>query len=200
MKLKRVLAYLLDIIFVAFISAIVAMIPVFNYNANEITDKTFAYYEAYLGENTGSSDPDESELIEQYYEIEKSAASLTIITAFVTFIYFGVIAYIWNGQTLGKKIMKIKVVPINGNKLNPSLFILRSLLITTTIPSLINAITLSLLDATTWYTLSGVISQIQDCIGLIILGFVIFRDDERGLHDLICKTKVTEANPKTEVE
>lgn len=191
MKIKRIFAYLLDIFFVSLISSFIVMIPIFNYNAPTIQEKTNEIYDSLL--NTGSSDPDEDILIEKLYDLEKESSSLTVVTAFVTFIYFGVIGFINNGQTLGKMITKLRVVPIKDNKLNPGLYIIRTLLITSIIPQIINIASLSLMNANTWYNLTGIVSQVQEFFFLIILGFMIFRDDERGLHDIICQTKVIEA-------
>lgn len=191
MKIKRIFAYLLDIFFVSLISSFIVMIPIFNYNAPTIQEKTNEIYDSLL--NTGSSDPDEDILIEKLYNLEKESSSLTVVTAFVTFIYFGVIGFINNGQTLGKMITKLRVVPIKDNKLNPGLYIIRTLLITSIIPQIINIASLSLMNANTWYKLTGIVSQVQEFFFLIILGFMIFRDDERGLHDIICQTKVIEA-------
>ncbi len=191
MKIKRIFAYLLDIFFVSLISSLIVMIPIFNYNAPAIQEKTNEMYDSLL--NTGSSDPDEDILIEKLYDLEKESSSLTVVTAFVTFIYFGVIAFINNGQTLGKMITKLRVVPVKDNKLNPGLYIIRTLLITSIIPQIINIASLSLMNANTWYNLTGIVSQVQEFFFLIILGFMIFRDDERGLHDIICQTKVIEA-------
>lgn len=191
MKIKRIFAYLLDIFFVSLISSFIVMIPIFNYNAPAIQEKTNEMYDSLL--TTGSSDPDEDILIERLYDLEKESSSLTVVTAFVTFIYFGVIGFINNGQTLGKMITKLRVVPIKDNKLNPGLYIIRTLLITSIIPQIINIASLSLMNANTWYNLTGIVSQVQEFFFLIILGFMIFRDDERGLHDIICQTKVIEA-------
>ena len=191
MKIKRIFAYLLDIFFVSLISSLIVMIPIFNYNAPAIQEKTNEMYDSLL--NTGSSDPDEDILIEKLYDLEKESSSLTVVTAFVTFIYFGVIGFINNGQTLGKMITKLRVVPVKDNKLNPGLYIIRTLLITSIIPQIINIASLSLVNANTWYNLTGIVSQVQEFFFLIILGFMIFRDDERGLHDIICQTKVIEA-------
>lgn len=191
MKIKRIFAYLLDIFFVSLISSLIVMIPIFNYNAPAIQEKTNEIYDSLL--NTGSSDPDEDILIEKLYDLEKESSSLTVVTAFVIFIYFGVIGFINNGQTLGKMITKLRVVPVKDNKLNPGLYIIRTLLITSIIPQIINIASLSLLNANTWYNLTGIVSQVQEFFFLIILGFMIFRDDERGLHDIICQTKVIEA-------
>ena len=190
MKIKRIFAYLLDIFFVSLISSLIVMIPIFNYNAPAIQEKTNEMYDSLL--NTGSSDPDEDILIEKLYDLEKESSSLTVVTAFVTFIYFGVIGFINNGQTLGKMITKLRVVPVKDNKLNPGLYIIRTLLITSIIPQIINIASLSLVNANTWYNLTGIVSQVQEFFFLIILGFMIFRDDERGLHDIICQTKVIE--------
>ena len=170
------------------------MIPIFKYDHVKVEEQTNELYSSIL--ETGSADVDEDILVTGLYNLERSSTSLTAITTFVTFIYFGVAAFINNGRTLGKMIMKIKVVPIKGNKLNPGLFILRTLLITSIIPNLISVISIFYLSPNTWYNLTGIISQIQEFFFLIILGFMIFRDDERGLHDLICQTKVIDTKSK----
>ncbi len=194
MKLKRIFTYFIDLFFVSLISSIIVMIPIFKYDHVKVEEQTNELYSSIL--ETGSADVDEDILVTGLYNLERSSTSLTAITTFVTFIYFGVAAFINNGRTLGKMIMKIKVVPIKGNKLNPGLFILRTLLITSIIPNLINVISIFYLSPNAWYNLTGIISQIQEFFFLIILGFMIFRDDERGLHDLICQTKVIDTKSK----
>ena len=194
MKLKRIFTYFIDLFFVSLISSIIVMIPIFKYDPVKVEEQTNELYSSIL--ETGSADVDEDILVTRLYNLERSSTSLTAITTFITFIYFGVAAFINNGRTLGKMIMKIKVVPIKGNKLNPGLFILRTLLITSIIPNLISVISIFYLSPNTWYNLTGIISQIQEFFFLIILGFMIFRDDERGLHDLICQTKVIDTKSK----
>ena len=194
MKLKRIFTYFIDLFFVSLISSTIVMIPIFKYDHVKVEEQTNELYSSIL--ETGSADVDEDILVTGLYNLERSSTSLTAITTFITFIYFGVAAFINNGRTLGKMIMKIKVVPIKGNKLNPGLFILRTLLITSIIPNLINVISIFYLSPNTWYNLTGIISQIQEFFFLIILGFMIFRDDERGLHDLICQTKVIDTKSK----
>lgn len=194
MKLKRIFTYFIDLFFVSLISSIIVMIPIFKYDHVKVEEQTNELYNSIL--ETGSADVDEDILVTELYNLEKSSTSLTAITTFVTFIYFGVAAFINNGRTLGKMIMKIKVVPIKGNKLNPGLFILRTLLITSIIPNLISVISIFYLSPNTWYNITGIISQIQEFFFLIILGFMIFRDDERGLHDLLCQTKVIDTKSK----
>jgi len=197
MKIKRIIAYIIDLFLVSLVASIIVYIPIFNYDVESVQDKTLALYENIL--TSGSADVNESDYIESLYEIEKESASVNIIEAILIFLYFGVIGFIFNGQTLGKKIMKIKVVPNDGTKLNPYLYILRTILNTDCIVRIVSVISLYYLGASNWYSLYNIISSIPQVLIFASLGFMIFRDDERGLHDLICQTKVIEtSNTKLE--
>jgi uncharacterized RDD family membrane protein YckC len=105
-------------------------------------------------------------------------------------IYFGVLQYCFNGQTLGKKLMKIRVVSNEKTKINPSLFMLRSILVSNSIPSLINILLLLFVSKETWVEYYSYCGLLQSTLTFLMLGFMLFRSDERGLHDLISNTKV----------
>ena len=128
------------------------------------------------------------------YKMTKLSKSSLVVDVLVTFSYFGIAAYLMNGQTIGKKIQKIKVVPTKGKKLNPHLFMLRSVILTNLIPKIASFIAILQLKEKQWILVSGIISNFSLTITLALIAFLIFRDDERSLHDLICKTKVIEAN------
>ena len=98
------------------------------------------------------------------------------------------------GQTLGKKIQKIKVVPVEGKELNPHLFILRSVILTNLFPQIASICAILFLKEKQWILASGIISNISLTITFALVMVLIFRNDERSLHDLICKTKVIEVN------
>lgn len=188
MRIKRIVAYIIDIIIVSFITSLIIELPIFNFNSKEYTEKYTTFVTESL--NSGSSDMNQESTINTLYELQDIALPLTIMNASLTFIYFGIIAYCLKGQTLGKKIMKIKVVSNSATELNPSLFILREVLITNLIPkiaSIINTITTS---GAKWYTISNILDNITFFLTIIIAGLIIFREDERGIHDLVGKTKV----------
>lgn len=191
MKLKRITAYILDILFVYFIAAALFMLPIFKNDYNVYMDTTTEYIE-YIA-TLGSSEAEPDIELDYVYEINKSSQPLSIITCGVLFLYFGVLAYILKGQTMGKKIMKIKVEPIKGKNLDGNLFMIRTIILTNLLPKIASIIVLAKLSPTNWLIAENIISDISNIITFLILGFMIFRDDERGLHDLICKTKVVEA-------
>mgnify|MGYP003309753908 CR=1 FL=1 len=88
-----------------------------------------------------------------------------------------------------KKIFKIKVVGVK-NKIQPHLFMLRSIILTNFIPNLVSIIVLILGTKEMWLSVNNVVVYINYFISFIIIGFMIFREDERGLHDILCDTEV----------
>ena len=190
MKIKRIVAYVLDMIIISIITEVILFIPIFGNTKDVYMETSQEYFNLVLNASTGSSDITEDEEIETMYDMQKSAQTINIITVGCIILYFGVSAYICNGQTLGKKILNLKIVPVKNSELKPHLFILRTVIITNIIPRIIMIIITAALSMKTWYNVSVYVSQIQYIIMFMILGFIIFREDERGLHDLLCDTKV----------
>ncbi len=194
MKIKRIFAYLFDIILVSFIASLV--FALFT-NEQQAADYEELYTESTnLLLNAGSGEINEDELIDLTYRMQIATKASSIINIGLLIIYFGVASYLMKGQTLGKKIFHIKVVSANDKDLNPSLYMLRAILVTNFIPKLVNIISLMLCSKETWYQISNISSNASTIIIFLIVGFMIFRDDERGLHDIICQTKVIETNKK----
>ena len=170
-------------------------LPMFKEDYNEYTK----VYEEYTTEmtnelNSGSAEVNDEKLLSLNYKVLKSTTKLSIITLTVTIIYFGIIAYLLKGQTLGKKLFKIKVTDLEGNLPNPGLFMLRSIILTNFIPQVVSLFILILASEKTYIDTNVYISYITMLLYFLIVGFIIFRTDERGLHDIICKTKVIEIN------
>lgn len=195
MKIKRLIAYFIDFMIITFISSMIFALPMFKEDYNEYTK----VYEEYTTEmtnelNSGSAEVNDEKLLSLNYKVLKSTTKLSIITLTVTIIYFGIIAYLLKGQTLGKKLFKIKVTDLEGNLPNPGLFMLRSIILTNFIPQVVSLFILILASEKTYIDTNVYISYITMLLYFLIVGFIIFRTDERGLHDIICKTKVIEIN------
>lgn len=79
--------------------------------------------------------------------------------------------YLWNGQTIGKKILGIKVVTDTGEDVDVKTMTIRSIFL------LVSGINLPLIA-------DGMI------VIYLIDSFMIFRRDKKTLHDVIAKTKV----------
>lgn len=190
MKIKRITAFLIDLLIVSTIASVIFSLPFFEkyYNNYYKTVEENAARIADIG--GGSTVIDEDVMLDITYNLTRSSQPLYIINIGCTLIYFGVISFVWKGQTIGKRLLKLQVVSNNNKELNPNLFMLRQILVTNLIPKTLSVISIIAFSKSNWYVANDIISYLSNTMTFIILGFMIFRNDERGLHDLIGQTKV----------
>lgn len=124
------------------------------------------------------------------YKLQKLGIFNSIITLTITLLYFGVLQYLLKGQTIGKKILNIKVVSANSKKLNVFNYLLRSLIINNVLLNAINVIVLNYFTRSIFMKVTNVISILVSIVEALTIYLVISREDNRGIHDLICNTKV----------
>jgi len=190
MKIKRITAYIIDYAIVYLLTAFLLLIPIFSYDQ----EKYLEYYKEYMDIPTEITEESLNNQYKILYEMSKLSKNSLILETTVTFSYFGIAAYLMNGQTIGKKVKNIKVVPMNDKDLNPHTFMLRSIILTNLIPKIASILAIFFLRPKNWILAEGLISNLSFTMTFILVGFLIFREDERGLHDIICKTKVIEVN------
>lgn len=132
------------------------------------------------------------------YELQKLGIYNSIVTLSTTLVYFGIIAYIFKGQTLGKKLLNLQIVSANDKKLTIFNYLLRSLIVNNVLLNGINLIFLGFASKETFLSCNNIISLLVSLIEATIIYLVIIRTDHRGLHDLICNTKVIETKKASE--
>lgn len=124
------------------------------------------------------------------YILGKEGTSNSIITLVCTLLYFGVIQYFLKGQTIGKKLLKLKVVSASDKKINILNYLLRSLIVNDVLLNGIGIILLLTTSKNIYTNASNTISLLISITEAIIIFLVMTREDERGLHDLLFNTKV----------
>ena len=238
---KRVLAYMLDIIFVTLFSMFLASVPELKDEYDEyqkVYNEFEVIYTEYMDINILLNDLYKDESIEQEeynelikteryksiiedkyqdqiideseykeiinqikeeydiqaekynYKMQKKGSFNTIITLISTLLYFGVLQYFCKGQTIGKKIMHMQIISANDKKINILNYLLRSLIINNVLLNSINVTFLILANKNLFYKVDNIISLSISMIEAITIFLLITREDNRGLHDLICNTKV----------
>ncbi len=190
MKIKRILAFITDIFIISVISQLIFEVAFKNTSYEEYTNNFETYMKSMT--QTGSADLTKDELIELNYNLNKSQSPYLIINLGLTVLYFGIISYLWNGKTLGKSILKIRTVPVKGKRLKPHLYMLREIIKTNSIFKLLAIINIMFASKNTWFTLNSVITNCETLVIVVLIGFLIFREDERSLHDILCQTNVIE--------
>lgn len=187
--LQRLVSYLIDFFIIIFIvTGITFFIPTSD-----------AYKEAYEEANEISNlyfngDISNVEYLSRYgdvsYTMAKETVIITVIHLVVTVAYFGTYAYYMNGQTIGKKIMKIRVVNKDNSNVGHSILIFRTAVIYGVIESIISLIILQFINSDMYLYAITPLEFLQYIFILISLFMIMFRKDGRGLHDIIFKTKV----------
>ncbi len=192
---KRILAYLIDIFIVICIATILTMfIPVSEEYTNQMNELNAVL------EDYSSGDISETEYLEKFndisYIVNKESVQVSIVSVVLSTIYFVVLAYYMNGQTFGKKIMKIQVVSANSKKLTMNNYLIRSLIVDSILMNAISIIAILFLEKSSYLKVYDVTSTIFGAIYVVIFAMILFRQDGRGLHDLLANTKVISLNDK----
>ena len=200
---RRISAFLIDIFLVTFISTIFSSISYVNPFIGNYKVAYDEYREIYKSESESVlTNPTIKNVVDysnkmskQIYKIDYSMLFNNIYYLVFSFLYFVLFAYFTNGQTLGKKLFKLKVVRQDGEKVKLSNLMLRTLLSGSSIFMGVNIIVIIQLlllmipqNQVYFYAilLSSMISYVIEIIGLVLL----FSKEHRSLDDIIGSTKV----------
>lgn len=134
------------------------------------------------------------------YILNKEGIYNSIITLVCTLLYFGVIQYFLKGQTIGKKLLKLKVVSSSDKKINILNYLLRSLIVNDVFLNTIGLIFLAFASKNIYQQATNTLQVLVSIIEAIIIFLVLTREDGRGLHDLLCHTKVISTDGRQEVQ
>lgn len=200
---RRISAFLIDVFLVTFVSTVFSSISYVNPFIENYKVAYDEYREIYKSESESVlTNPTIKNVVDysnkmskQIYKIDYSMLFNNIYYLVFSFLYFVLFAYFTNGQTLGKKLFKLKVVRQDGEKVKLSNLMLRTLLSGSSIfmgVNIIVVIQLLLLmipqNQVYFYAIlfSSMISYIIEIIGLVLL----FSKEHRSLDDIIGSTKV----------
>lgn len=186
---KRFFAYIIDIFIVLVIANLITMfIP--------ISEKTQDYYKELQTTKKKMYDKeiDVKEytdiVLEDNYNISKGTVLISLTSIIIYILYFVVYQVYNNGQTVGKKLMKIKVKSITDESLSINTMLFRALIIYGIATNIINLMLILLLKKELYLSISNTISIIQSLIVIISVFMILFSKQKRGIHDIITKTEV----------
>lgn len=185
---KRFLAYIIDMIVISVVGIFITVfIPMQEVDTSEANTALENYMN---GEITVEKYMNETASVN--YELEQSRIPEYIVSLTLTFVYFVILQYKLNGQTVGKKVLNIRVENNKKGKLSVNSLIFRSLIINEIGFSMLSLLSILVFNEGTYTTVSGILNMLNLCLILICAVMVIANKDKRGLHDVIAGTKVVE--------
>lgn len=134
----------------------------------------------------------EDEYEKLYYQIEKNSVAYFIIYLITVLAYFIGFNKFTGGQTLGKKLTRLKIVNAkdSSNEVSVWSYLIRAIILYQIIQYFVKLIGVFILSMNDYYTVTTIFYNIQYYLEFLIIIMIIVRLDGRGLHDLLAKTRV----------
>lgn len=185
---ERLASYIIDFLIVSSLLSIICYkLPD---NSNAYIEEINTIYESYTNNEITPTDFADKYLDIVYNEEKKDILTPTI-SVILTIGYFIVFQYLNNGQTLGKKILKIQVVDKNTNT-PPSILkgTIRTIFILNIASNIITIILRTCANKNTYLITSTILSIFNWIFLVITIVLMISKSSCRGLHDLMANTIV----------
>lgn len=186
---QRLLAFIIDIFILSIITAlIISFIPV-NNTASKLYDEQNKILEDYIDGNYNMEDY-VNKMIDIEYDISKYTVVSSLVAIVISLLYYVVYPCYNDGQTIGKKILKIKVKKVNDKELSMNDLLIRSMINNSILLNIICIILVLLLNKSLYLTTSSLFNGIQYLIMFISVILIAFSKSSQGIHDRIAKTEV----------
>lgn len=186
--LQRLLAYVLDMTIVVLVSTLISYPFISTKAVDKLNKQSSEILEKYQNQEI-SAKTYFNQNMDNSYQLSKETGLTNIVTIVVYVLYFIVYQMYMNGQTIGKRIMKIRVVKNEDGTLSMNDMLIRGLINNYILANILIAIFV-LINRNTYVYGSSIVQIIQYAILIASIFMIIIRKDGRSVADLICGTKV----------
>ena len=194
-SLERFGAFIIDVLLVSFIISIFNIAVPYNNTYKEASKKNTEYSEKYLNGEISNEKYLES-TFENQYKMAKNSMVQEAIGLIITIGYFVTFQFMKNGQTLGKKVLKIKIKKKDGSELSAKDLLIREFIIQGMLITIVTLICLLIFPKSAFKYYYYIASFIVFATVLASIIMILFRKDGRGLHDLVANTEVIRLEEK----
>lgn len=191
---KRIIAYIIDFIFISAILMIVSYfipknsnVEFLNKDINDLTEQ------ALNGEITFSSYA--SEYSNYLSSIDSENVVYNVVSVIIIIIYYVIIPIIFKA-TLGQYIMKLEITREDAKKLNIFNTFIRSIVVDGLLYSIITIFLVQLVSSKIYLISLIILGFIQFILVIISLFMILYRHDKKGLQDILSKSVVIDNEVK----
>lgn len=186
---QRLCAFIIDIFIVSTVTSLFTQPFANSKKIENLSDEAYEVIEQYKNKKIDMNTyVDKTTTIS--YEISRSNGLLSIIGIAISILYFVVYQFKFNGQTIGKKLLKIKIVKRNKGILNINDFLFRSLIINFILFDIISLCFLVFSTRKIYFYGVGFFQFIQYAIIFISCIMILSKKNKQGLHDVLVNTEV----------
>ena len=190
---KRLAAYFIDMLFISMIVSVITT-GTSTTKQEKILEKQYEIIEKYSNEEITTNEYNK-EIGLLSYDLQKANIVPSTIMLVLSIAYFIVFQYLNKGQTLGKKLLGLR---IQEKRKPPRLksIIIRTIVINNILSMFLGIILVYILNRNNYYSVYSIISTIESVFIFIIAMLILYRKDKLGLHDIIAHTEVIDERGK----
>lgn len=195
--MQRLLAYLIDYIIISLIFSLFALS--FNTTTlNDINDQINETMNKIVNIDTEKDNLEQlnNQLIDLQYKYQQESKTATAISLLITFVYFTIFQYLNKGQTIGKKILKIKVVNKEEKEPNFLTMFLRTFIVQGILTTTISLLAIFILTKELYMETYVILNSTMSIFVVVCALMVLYRKDRRGLHDMMAGSQVIKEESK----
>lgn len=186
---KRLLAYIIDFVILGMIISTMQLIIPTSKNIQNLNQELLNTNEQYM-----NNEIDTKTYINQYsnisYTMDKDLFMTTLISTTISIVYFVVYPLYNKGQSIGKKLQKIRI--IGDKELSGNALLIRYLFMDGIGTSIITLCLILVIKDTSYIICTTLLTFLQFLVVIISIFMVLYRHDFKSLPDIIAGTKVIE--------
>lgn len=199
-KIRRICAYMIDLIIIIVLVNLLSQINILNPYKNKY-NKVYEKYEEFYNENFNENTTIDYDILksQEYLDIAHDLSFYSIFYSIIEIVliilYFTLYPLLFDGQTIGKKLCRIKISSVKGKLKFKSLLIrilfcpiFTNVILYTTFSNIITLLFTILFKGKVYYYSYLILSIVATIYSYIDIIFMINKDV--SLHDKLSHTKV----------
>ena len=188
---KRLVAYTIDMFIVGLVISIIS----YNFDTTrleKLSDKSIKLMNSFTNGDI-SSDKYFFEYADILYKVNKANVNSNLLGLVIYVGYFVLFQFFNGGATIGKKLLKIKVVSQGGGEVSLWQMIVRTSIINGVVPLALSLILVFTTKGLVFLTLSSVVGLFENIFVIICVFMLLYKSDCLALHDIMSKSVVIES-------
>ena len=190
---QRFVAFMIDLFLVSALTTLVTTFIPTNGTIDKLYDQQTKIIENYTSQKI-TMEEYVNQLVDISYDIAKQTGIATLVGIAISLLYYVLYVYKNDGQTIGKKMMKIKIKKKNDDQLTMNDLLFRTMILQGTLVSIIGFCTRLFLDKDTYLATNSLLNLVQYSILLVSFFLIAFTKEKQGLHDKLVGTIVVCTN------
>lgn len=185
---QRLMAFLIDVLIVSLLTSFLSNPFVDNKKIEKLSEDVVNLVEKY-----GEKEIDTKKYVADYinisYDLAKENGKIVIIQILLGIGFYIIVPLYSNGQSVGKKLLKIRVVSENG-ELTSNQLVFRSFIANALLVDILSLMFLIFASRSMYFYLLAIFKLIQYIITFISIVLVIYSKKGLAIHDKLVHTRV----------